>query len=129
MSYNGAIDFGLLGDYDALPDIDTIADGIEDGLAQLKSGRESEGGARRRRARRRRRRGAPRPPARPPRRRRPATRAGETGARARGDGRARAADGPQLLPSGPPRAPTGPARRCASARASARRRATAASAG
>jgi diacylglycerol O-acyltransferase / wax synthase len=37
MSYNGAIDFGLLGDYDALPDIETIAEGIEDGLAQLKA--------------------------------------------------------------------------------------------
>ncbi len=28
MSYNGGIDFGLLGDYDALPDIDVIAEGI-----------------------------------------------------------------------------------------------------
>ena len=37
MSYNGSIDFGLLGDYDALPDIELIADGIEDGLAQLKT--------------------------------------------------------------------------------------------
>src|SRR4029077_15352910 len=26
MSYNGGIDYGLLGDYDALPDIDVIAD-------------------------------------------------------------------------------------------------------
>lgn len=37
MSYNGNVNFGLLGDYDALPDIDTIAEGIEDGLAQLKT--------------------------------------------------------------------------------------------
>jgi diacylglycerol O-acyltransferase / wax synthase len=35
MSYNGGIDFGLLGDYDALPDIDVIADGIADSLAEL----------------------------------------------------------------------------------------------
>ena len=27
MSYNGGLDYGLLGDYDALPDIDVIADG------------------------------------------------------------------------------------------------------
>ena len=30
MSYNGEMNFGLLGDYDALPDIDDVADGIED---------------------------------------------------------------------------------------------------
>jgi len=35
MSYDGRIDYGLLGDYDALPDIDLIADGIEDGLNEL----------------------------------------------------------------------------------------------
>jgi diacylglycerol O-acyltransferase len=35
MSYDGGIDYGLLGDYDALPDIDLIAEGIEDGLAEL----------------------------------------------------------------------------------------------
>jgi diacylglycerol O-acyltransferase / wax synthase len=35
MSYNGGIDFGLLGDYDALPDIDVIADGIADSLEEL----------------------------------------------------------------------------------------------
>jgi WS/DGAT/MGAT family acyltransferase len=35
MSYNGGIDFGLLGDYDALPDIDVIADGIANSLADL----------------------------------------------------------------------------------------------
>ena len=35
MSYNGGIDFGLLGDFDALPDIDLIANGIEDGLQEL----------------------------------------------------------------------------------------------
>jgi len=35
MSYNGAIDYGLLGDYDALPDIDLIADGIAAALEEL----------------------------------------------------------------------------------------------
>ena len=35
MSYNGGIDFGLLGDYDALPDIDVIADGIDESLDEL----------------------------------------------------------------------------------------------
>ncbi|HEY2436072.1 MAG TPA: WS/DGAT domain-containing protein, partial [Solirubrobacteraceae bacterium] len=35
MSYNGGIDYGLLGDYDALPDIDLIAEGIEQSLAEL----------------------------------------------------------------------------------------------
>ena len=35
MSYNGGIDYGLLGDYDALPDIDVIADGIDAALRDL----------------------------------------------------------------------------------------------
>jgi WS/DGAT/MGAT family acyltransferase len=35
MSYNGQVNFGLLGDYDALPDLDRIADGIADSLAEL----------------------------------------------------------------------------------------------
>jgi diacylglycerol O-acyltransferase / wax synthase len=35
MSYDGGLDFGLLGDYDALPDIDMIADGIAASLAEL----------------------------------------------------------------------------------------------
>ncbi|MGB9185053.1 MAG: wax ester/triacylglycerol synthase family O-acyltransferase [Solirubrobacteraceae bacterium] len=35
MSYNGGLDFGLLGDYDALPDIDLIAEGISASLAEL----------------------------------------------------------------------------------------------
>jgi diacylglycerol O-acyltransferase / wax synthase len=37
MSYNGQMNFGLLGDYDALPDIDSIADGIDASLAELVS--------------------------------------------------------------------------------------------
>ena len=35
MSYNGGVDYGLLGDYDALPDIDVIADGIDAALREL----------------------------------------------------------------------------------------------
>jgi diacylglycerol O-acyltransferase / wax synthase len=35
MSYNGNMDYGLLGDYDALEDIDVVADGIEASLAEL----------------------------------------------------------------------------------------------
>ena len=35
MSYNGGLDYGLLGDYDALPDIDLIAGGIDASLREL----------------------------------------------------------------------------------------------
>jgi len=35
MSYNGEMNFGLLADYDAVPDIDVIAEGIQDSLAEL----------------------------------------------------------------------------------------------
>ncbi len=35
MSYNGGIDFGLLADYDAMADVDVIADAIESGIAEL----------------------------------------------------------------------------------------------
>ena len=35
MSYNGSLDYGLLGDYDAMGDIDVVADGIEQTLAEL----------------------------------------------------------------------------------------------
>jgi WS/DGAT/MGAT family acyltransferase len=35
MSYDGGIDYGLLGDYEALPDIDEVAEGIEASLAEL----------------------------------------------------------------------------------------------
>jgi diacylglycerol O-acyltransferase len=35
MSYNGRIEYGLLGDFDALPDIDVIAEGIDESLAEL----------------------------------------------------------------------------------------------
>ena len=35
MSYNGGVNFGLLADYDALPDVDVITDGIERAIAEL----------------------------------------------------------------------------------------------
>ena len=35
MSYDGGIDYGLLGDFDALPDIDVFADGIDASLTEL----------------------------------------------------------------------------------------------
>ena len=35
MSYNGGLNYGLLGDYDAMPDIDLVAEGIDVVLAQL----------------------------------------------------------------------------------------------
>jgi hypothetical protein len=35
MSYNGGINYGLLTDYDALPDVDAVAQGIDDALAEL----------------------------------------------------------------------------------------------
>jgi WS/DGAT/MGAT family acyltransferase len=35
MSYNGRIEYGLLGDYDALPDIDLIAEGLDAALDEL----------------------------------------------------------------------------------------------
>jgi WS/DGAT/MGAT family acyltransferase len=35
MSYNGQMNFGLLGDYDAMPDLDAFGDAIESSLAEL----------------------------------------------------------------------------------------------
>jgi diacylglycerol O-acyltransferase / wax synthase len=35
MSYNGGIDFGLLADYDAMDDIDVVAEGIEAAISEL----------------------------------------------------------------------------------------------
>ena len=35
MSYDGKVGFGLLADYDALPDLDVVAEGIEASLARL----------------------------------------------------------------------------------------------
>jgi diacylglycerol O-acyltransferase / wax synthase len=35
MSYNGRLEYGLLADFDALPDLDVIAEGIDESLAEL----------------------------------------------------------------------------------------------
>jgi hypothetical protein len=35
MSYDGHLNFGLLGDYDALPDIDAFAAGLRDAVDEL----------------------------------------------------------------------------------------------
>jgi hypothetical protein len=35
MSYDGRVEYGLLADYDAVPDIDVIAQGIDEALAEL----------------------------------------------------------------------------------------------
>jgi diacylglycerol O-acyltransferase len=35
LSYNGRIDFGLVSDYDALPDVDELAEALEDAIAEL----------------------------------------------------------------------------------------------
>jgi WS/DGAT/MGAT family acyltransferase len=35
MSYNGGIDYGLLADYDALPDVDGLTKGLDDALQEL----------------------------------------------------------------------------------------------
>jgi WS/DGAT/MGAT family acyltransferase len=34
-SYNGALNFGITGDYDTAPDIDVLSDGIESGMTEL----------------------------------------------------------------------------------------------
>ena len=44
MSYNGAMNFGLLGDYDALPDIDLIGERISAELAELRALASKQGG-------------------------------------------------------------------------------------
>jgi diacylglycerol O-acyltransferase len=46
MSYNGRIEYGLLGDYDALPDIGVIATGIESSLAELVAAAQNGGASR-----------------------------------------------------------------------------------
>jgi hypothetical protein len=35
MSYDGTLNFGLLGDYDALPDLDDLAAALRDAIAEL----------------------------------------------------------------------------------------------
>jgi diacylglycerol O-acyltransferase / wax synthase len=108
MSYNGGINFGLLGDYDALPDIDMIADGIAESLAALKRAAQAkearQAGARAARA----------PVARPRREARPraATRRVSpltTLASPSVANGTTPVDGPQLLPTGPSARSDGPA--------------------
>jgi hypothetical protein len=45
MSYNGGMDFGILGDYDALPDMGLVADGLEKSLAELVAAARTRGEA------------------------------------------------------------------------------------
>jgi WS/DGAT/MGAT family acyltransferase len=47
MSYNGRVDFGLLGDYDALPDLDVIVEALADSLDELRELARREEAARR----------------------------------------------------------------------------------
>jgi ribose 5-phosphate isomerase RpiB len=35
MSYNGAINFGLIGDYDSMPDLEDLAHDLAESLAEL----------------------------------------------------------------------------------------------
>jgi hypothetical protein len=35
MSYNGQVNFGLVGDYDGLPDLDVLAGDLADSIAEL----------------------------------------------------------------------------------------------
>jgi diacylglycerol O-acyltransferase / wax synthase len=44
MSYNGKVDFGLLGDYDAMPDIESLGGLIEDSLQELLDAAAGNGG-------------------------------------------------------------------------------------
>jgi diacylglycerol O-acyltransferase len=45
MSYNGGVDYGLLADYDALPDVGGVAKGIEEALQELLVAARSRAGA------------------------------------------------------------------------------------
>ena len=46
MSYNGGVNFGLLADYDAMDDVDVVAQGIESGIAELVEAAEESSSAR-----------------------------------------------------------------------------------
>ena len=39
MSYHGKVGFGLLADYDSMEDVEAVADGINESLAELEAGR------------------------------------------------------------------------------------------
>jgi hypothetical protein len=43
MSYNGTVDFGLLADFDAMPDVEYVADSIRKALAELVRAAEAAG--------------------------------------------------------------------------------------
>jgi diacylglycerol O-acyltransferase / wax synthase len=88
MSYNGGIDYGLLADYDALPDIDVIADGIDVALRELLEAAAAAG---------------PEPSA-------PAPEPRVSSQAPAGDSKLRNGASPgQILPSGAPRSKAGPA--------------------
>ena len=55
MSYNGGINFGLLADYDSMKDVELLADGLSESLAELLEAAAAGRGALRVRPRRRRR--------------------------------------------------------------------------
>jgi hypothetical protein len=37
MSYNGQVNFGLIGDYEAMPDLDSLAHDLTESIAELKA--------------------------------------------------------------------------------------------
>jgi WS/DGAT/MGAT family acyltransferase len=45
LSYNGGINFGLIGDYDTLPDLDVISEALEESIAELLSLARAEKGS------------------------------------------------------------------------------------
>ena len=45
MSYHGKLNFGLLGDFDAMPDLEVLAQGISDSIDELRRRPASAGGA------------------------------------------------------------------------------------
>ena len=54
MSYNGGLNFGLLADFDAVPDVDEVGQGLERALAELvERAKEESGTGKRTRARKR----------------------------------------------------------------------------
>jgi diacylglycerol O-acyltransferase / wax synthase len=55
MSYDGGMNFGLLGDYDALPDIDVLVEGIEGALGELQAAAKRAGRVEARKSKRRKR--------------------------------------------------------------------------
>src|SRR5439155_20514571 len=43
MSYNGQVNFGLIGDYEAMPDLDALAGDLQDSMAELLAAAVAEG--------------------------------------------------------------------------------------